>query len=225
MAKACEGYDILHPKKRAKKTHHADNEQLMKIMGQMKPSIQVGDKQMSVDKDIVGSSIYVHVDGFYLNAMSHTMVSVTSQGVVAVAGQCGILPGKGTYVPGGVGPETTQALQNLKLVLDACGLTLDNLTKIDVYVRAPGPDEGDFGSKVQVFDKAYRDFFADQPFPPRTVVGSIMLVGGGNVEISATASMCVGSTTAASKQAPIGSLDHGGTAAFGEDGGMDVAVD
>ncbi|MEZ4719722.1 MAG: RidA family protein [Caldilineaceae bacterium] len=37
-------------------------------------------------------------------------------------------------VPGGVGPQTTQTLHNIATILAACGATLDDVVKINVFL-------------------------------------------------------------------------------------------
>ena len=88
---------------------------------------------------------------------------------------------KGQLVPGDLGAQTTQALHNLKLCLEAAGAGIDNLVKVTIYVAG----DLDLMPGFQAWQK-----FAGQPTnPPIVTVLKVLALGrpGLLVEIEATA--------------------------------------
>lgn len=81
--------------------------------------------------------------------------SISCSGIVCISGQSGIVPGEGVHEEGGAGPETIRSLENISHILVACGLTLDNLVKINIFVK-------DTGGQLNIVDKHYREFFCRQ---------------------------------------------------------------
>ncbi|MFH1837286.1 MAG: RidA family protein [Candidatus Omnitrophota bacterium] len=80
---------------------------------------------------------------------------------------------------GGIEEETTQVLDNVEKILEAAGLSLDNVVKVDVYLR----DLDDF-SKM---NKIYSSRFSAGVKPARAVIGASGLPKGANIEISCIA--------------------------------------
>ncbi len=97
---------------------------------------------------------------------------------VFTAGQLGIDPESGEFVPGGVEAQTRQALQNLQAVLEGAGSTLDQVVKTTVFLR----DMNDFGTMNGI----YGEFFTKN-FPARSAVQAARLPKDGAVEIEAVA--------------------------------------
>ena len=97
---------------------------------------------------------------------------------VYTAGQLGIDPETGAFVPGGIVAETRQALTNLKAVLVAAGSSLDQVVKTTVFLK----DMDEFGAMNEV----YAEFFTDQ-YPARSAVQVARLPKDGAVEIEAVA--------------------------------------
>lgn len=96
---------------------------------------------------------------------------------VYVAGHIG--SGKnGKIVEGGIGPETKQALENIKEVVTEAGFSMSDIVSVNVYLT----DINDIGE----MSKAYTPYFAD-PKPVRATVQVAGLVGTARVEISAIA--------------------------------------
>jgi 2-iminobutanoate/2-iminopropanoate deaminase len=97
---------------------------------------------------------------------------------VHVAGSLGTV-GDGTeLVEGGVGPQTTQTIRNLERILEAAGVGLGNVVKMNVYLS----DMADF----QQMNEAYMEAIGDSP-PARITVGGVELALGGAVEIDCVA--------------------------------------
>lgn len=80
-----------------------------------------------------------------------------------ISGQVGVERATRSVVPGGIGPQTRRALQNLEEVLGLAGVTLQNVAKVNVFLT----DMSDF----EAFNAAYREFFPTDP-PSRTTVGT-----------------------------------------------------
>jgi 2-iminobutanoate/2-iminopropanoate deaminase len=79
---------------------------------------------------------------------------------------------------GGIGPETTQALRNIEIILKACGATLADVVKVSVFLA----DMGTFSA----MNEAYLAVMGSDP-PARITVGRAALALGAAVEIDAIA--------------------------------------
>jgi 2-iminobutanoate/2-iminopropanoate deaminase len=104
-----------------------------------------------------------------------------SNGVVVgnmlfLSGQEGAIDGK--LVPGGIGPETQAALENIKKLLELAGFQTTDVVTVNVYLA----DIGDFAD----MNKVYKTVFPE-PRPARTTVQVAELVSNARVEISAIA--------------------------------------
>ncbi len=97
---------------------------------------------------------------------------------VFVSGTLGTLPDSMQLAPGGVGPETTQALGNIAEILRACGVGLDDLVKVNVFLADM--------ERFAEMNAAYVDMMGDDP-PARITVGKAGLALGAAVEIDAIA--------------------------------------
>ena len=81
-------------------------------------------------------------------------------------------------VPGGIGPETTAALDNIQKVLKAAGFELKDVVSVTVYLA----DIREFPD----MNKIYRSVMPD-PKPARATLQAAALVNNARVEISAIA--------------------------------------
>ena len=116
------------------------------------------------------------VDGLgRLPQFSHATVAGE---LIFVSGTLGTLDKAFELAPGGTGPQTTQTLRNIESILKASGATLRDVVKVSVYLA----DMGTF----QEMNKAYSDFFQDDP-PARITVGGAELALGAAVEIECVA--------------------------------------
>ena len=104
--------------------------------------------------------------------------AVKAGNLVFTAGQLGIDPESGEFVPGGIEAETRQALLNLTAVLEAAGSSLKSVVKTTVFLR----DMNDFG----VMNVIYGEFFTEE-YPARSAVQAARLPKDGAVEIEAVA--------------------------------------
>ena len=94
--------------------------------------------------------------------------------LVFCSGQTPIDPTTGTLATGGVGAQTDQCFDNLFAVLEAGGLTPDDVVKVNVYLT----DMDDFAA----MNSAYAARFSE-PFPSRTTIGVASLPLGSVIEI------------------------------------------
>jgi 2-iminobutanoate/2-iminopropanoate deaminase len=79
---------------------------------------------------------------------------------------------------GGTGPETTQALRNIEVILKACGASLDDLVKADVFLAGM--------QTFSAMNEAYLAVMGSDP-PARITVGRAALALGAAVEIDGIA--------------------------------------
>ena len=93
------------------------------------------------------------------------------------SGQLGLIPESGV-LPEGIEAQTKQALENLKAVVEAAGLTLGNVVKTTVFL----PDINDFAT----VNKIYAEYFTGEA-PARSCVQVAKLPKDGLVEIEAIA--------------------------------------
>ena len=135
--------------------------------------------------------------------------------LVFVSGTLGT--GEGfSLAPGGIGPETTQALHNVERILAAAGSTWADVVKVSVFVA----DMADFAA----MNEAYAAFFGDLP-PARITVGGVQLALGARVEVECVARRGFGQAagTAAIRRR-TGFVDHDGERLYYELSGPDDGV-
>ena len=95
-----------------------------------------------------------------------------------LSGVVGVVPGQLKVVPGGLAPETRQALSNVRTMLEAQGLSLKNVVKCTVMLA----DIGEWGA----FNEIYKEFFS-APYPARAAFGANGLALGARVEVECIA--------------------------------------
>ncbi|MBI4056890.1 MAG: hypothetical protein HY399_05005 [Elusimicrobia bacterium] len=81
---------------------------------------------------------------------------------VTLSGQTGNIPETDEVVPGGIEPQTRQALENLKAVLKAAGGSLKDVADVTITIK-------DMAANKAGLEKVYREYF-QAPFPKRTLV-------------------------------------------------------
>lgn len=97
---------------------------------------------------------------------------------IYVSGTLGALPNSMTLVDGGTGPETTQTMRNIETILHACGATLADVVKVNVFLA----DMDTFAE----MNEAYLSVMGADP-PARITVGRAELALGAAVEIDCVA--------------------------------------
>ncbi|HEX5005112.1 MAG TPA: Rid family detoxifying hydrolase [Gemmatimonadales bacterium] len=95
-----------------------------------------------------------------------------------ISGQIGSVPGTMTLAAGGIGPESRQALENIRAILERRGASLADVVKCTIFLA----DIGEWGA----FNQVYREFFSP-PYPARSALGGTALVFGARTEVECIA--------------------------------------
>lgn len=95
-----------------------------------------------------------------------------------ISGQIGLDPATGNWINSSISAETEQVLNNIKSLIEASGLSMNNVVKCSIFLK----DLNDFNA----VNKVYATFFSE-PFPARECVQVVKLPKDVNVEISAIA--------------------------------------
>ena len=93
---------------------------------------------------------------------------------VFLSGQTPIDSGTGKLVEGGIETQTEQCFKNLFKVLEAAGLTSDEVVKVNVFLK----DMGDFSAMNSIYSNQF-----STPYPARTTIGVAALPLGASIEI------------------------------------------
>lgn len=104
--------------------------------------------------------------------------AVEAGNTLYVSGQLPINPATGLFAEGDIKELTAQSLTNMKAILEAAGMSFDNVVKTTVFLA----DMADFADMNEV----YAQFFA-APFPARSAVAVKTLPKGARVEIECIA--------------------------------------
>lgn len=102
-----------------------------------------------------------------------------SQGIdcgsfVVTSGQLGLIPATGE-LPEGIEAQTRQSLTNIKSILEANGMTMDNVAKTTVFLK----NISDFAAMNAI----YAEFFTEGQYPARSAIEVAALPKGALVEI------------------------------------------
>jgi 2-iminobutanoate/2-iminopropanoate deaminase len=92
------------------------------------------------------------------------------------SGQIAINPANGELVTTTIEAETEQVMQNLKAVLEAAGMTFENVVKATIFIM----DMNDFGK----INTIYGSYFNEKTAPARETVQVASLPKNINIEIS-----------------------------------------
>jgi 2-iminobutanoate/2-iminopropanoate deaminase len=104
--------------------------------------------------------------------------AIDTGALVFLSGQVGLDPATGTIVEGGIEAQAERVMRNLSAVLDAAGLTFDDVAKTTCFLA----DIADF----EAFNKVYARFVSDPP-PARSTFAVAALPRGGLIEVEAIA--------------------------------------
>jgi len=104
--------------------------------------------------------------------------AVTAGNMFFASGQLGLDPATGKMVDGGAKEQAQQALKNIVALLEAAGLSLNNVVQVQIFLA----DLADFASVNEV----YKTFFTE-PYPARSTFQVAGLPLAGKVEIQVTA--------------------------------------
>ena len=104
--------------------------------------------------------------------------AILNRDTLFLSGQVGIDPETGEFIPGGVEEQTHRVIQNLRAVLEAAEMGLENIVKTTIYV--------DSIEDFQAVNRVYGEYFVKDP-PARATVEVARLPLGALVEIEAIA--------------------------------------
>ncbi len=104
--------------------------------------------------------------------------AIEINGMIFTSGQIPIVPATGEFIEGGVEEQTKQVFENLKSVLGAAGVTLENVVKTTVFLA-------DMSLFADV-NKIYATYFTGN-YPARSAVAVKELPKGALVEIECIA--------------------------------------
>ena len=104
--------------------------------------------------------------------------AIRADGYLFCSGQLGLDPSTGEFVAGDVAAQAEQSLRNLGAVLEAAGLTFNDVVKTTIFLA----DIADFAAVNAVYGR-----FVTDPPPARSTVAVAALPKGGRVEIEAIA--------------------------------------
>ena len=119
-------------------------------------------------KNIIATTNAPAAIGPYAQAIDCGSLLITS-------GQIPIDPATGNLVEGDITAQTRQSLTNVKAILEAAGLTMDNVAKTTVFLA----HMSDFAAMNAV----YAEFFTEGNYPARSAVEVGALPKGALVEI------------------------------------------
>lgn len=92
------------------------------------------------------------------------------------SGQIAINPATGELVTDTIESETKQVMQNMKAVLEAAGMTFENVVKTTIFIM----EMNDFGK----INTVYGSYFNEKTAPARETVQVACLPKNVNIEIS-----------------------------------------
>jgi 2-iminobutanoate/2-iminopropanoate deaminase len=104
---------------------------------------------------------------------------ISANGFVFTSGQLALDPATGEFVGEEIKEQTRQSLNNVKAILEAAGLTMDQVVKTTVFLK----DMNDFAEMNQI----YSEFFTEGNYPSRSAVQVARLPKDGLVEIEVIA--------------------------------------
>jgi len=102
--------------------------------------------------------------------------AVLTGNTLYTSGQIALNPETGELVTESIEAETQQVMQNMKAVLDAAGMTFENVVKTTIFIM----NMNDFGN----INTVYASYFNEKTAPARETVQVACLPKNVNVEIS-----------------------------------------
>ncbi len=104
--------------------------------------------------------------------------AIDANGMVFLSGMLPIDCTTGNFVSGGIKEQTTQIFINIKAVLSASALNIDNVVKTTVYLS----DMSLFAQMNEIYSSQF-----NEPFPARTTIAAKALPKDALVEIEVIA--------------------------------------
>ncbi|CAA6820657.1 MAG: Reactive intermediate/imine deaminase [uncultured Thiotrichaceae bacterium] len=100
--------------------------------------------------------------------------AVQSGKTIYFSGQIPLIPKTMELTTGDIAEQTRQVFTNLKAVAEAAGATMNDFSKVNIFLT----DLGNF----QTINEVMAEFF-EQPYPARAAIGVAALPKGAEVEI------------------------------------------
>jgi len=88
--------------------------------------------------------------------------AVSINGTVYISAQVPIDPKTGNLVNGGIMEQTHQVLKNVSNILEAAGMSLSDVVKVNVFLK----DMDNFGKMNEV----YKEYFEEGKYPARAII-------------------------------------------------------
>ncbi len=107
--------------------------------------------------------------------------AVAANGTLYVSGQIALDPATGAIVSGDIQKETQQVMENLKAVLNAAGIGMQEVLKCTIFMT----DMANYAA----INEVYARYFNNDTAPAREAVAVAALPKGVNVEISCIATL------------------------------------
>lgn len=95
--------------------------------------------------------------------------------ILCLSGQIGAIPGTTELAAGGIEPETRQMMENIARILNANGLSFDDIFKCTVMMADM--------AQWSAFNKIYVGYFKRERLPARSAFGTSGLALGAAVEM------------------------------------------
>lgn len=107
--------------------------------------------------------------------------AVLTGNMLYTSGQIAINPADGTLVTSSIEAETKQVMENIKAILEAAGMTFENVIKSTIFIM----NMNDFGT----INTVYGSYFNEKTAPARETVQVACLPKNVNIEISVIATI------------------------------------
>ena len=125
---------------------------------------------------IIASSATAAPPVYYPSQSAYPFSDAVQVGdMLILSGQIGAKPGTGAVVPGGIGPETGQSLDNIAASLKRRGLGMDSVVKCTAMLADM--------KEWPAFNAVYATYFKKGHYPTRSAFGVSGLALGARVEL------------------------------------------
>ncbi len=125
---------------------------------------------------IIATSVAAAPPVYYPSQFPYPFSDAVQVGdMLILSGQIGAKPGTGAVVPGGVGPETRQSLDNIAASLKRRGLGMDSVVKCTAMLADM--------KEWPAFNAVYATYFKKGRYPTRSAFGVSGLALGARVEL------------------------------------------
>ena len=105
-------------------------------------------------------------------------IKVEAGSLIFTSGQLPIIPETGELLKDDIKKETLQSLKNVEAILEESGATIEDIVKVNVYIRNM--------AEFPLINEVYEEFFGEHK-PARSLVEVAKLPKDGNIEIEAIA--------------------------------------